>query len=196
MTSNAELDIKACRRKRPYTPREYVLRILWALAGPLFRWSPRPFFGWRRFLLRLFGAEIGQDVHVYPNTVIYLPWNLTLGDQAAVGEWVLVYNLGRVVIGAQATISHRVHLCAGTHDYSDPSLPLIRSGITIGAKAWICADAFVGPGREVGEGAIVGAAAVVINDVPPWTIAVGNPAHSIKARALAGHASDKDNDES
>lgn len=185
MTDKAKLDIEECRGARPYSPREYMLRVLWALAGPLFRWSPRPFFGWRRFLLRLFGAKVGRDAHVYPSTVIYLPWNLTLGDQAAVGEWVLVYNLGPVVIGAQATISHRAHLCAGTHDYSDPNLPLIRSGITIGAQAWVCADAFVGPGREVGEGAIVGAGSVVIRDVPPWTIAAGNPARSIGARVLA-----------
>ena len=155
---------------------------------PLFRFSPRPLFGWRRFLLRLFGARIGRDAHVYPTTRIYIPWNLELGDEASIGEWVLVYNLGLISIGDRATISHRSHLCAGTHDHRDPNLPLLRLPIEIGAQAWVCADAFIGPGRRVGEGAIVGAAAVVVRDVPPWQIVAGNPARFVKPREIVGRS--------
>jgi putative colanic acid biosynthesis acetyltransferase WcaF len=96
----------------------------------------------------------------------------------------LIYNLGPVRIGARATVSHRAHLCAGTHDYRDPALPLLRLPIVIGPQAWVCADAFVAPGCVVGEGAIVGAAAVVVRDVPPWQIVGGNPARVIKQRVL------------
>ena len=159
-------------------------RILWALATPLFRLSPRPLFGWRRALLRLFGARVGRHVHVYPSARIYLPWNLTLGDAASIGEWALIYNLGPITIGDRATISHRAHLCAGTHDYRDPTLPLLRLPIEIGPQAWVCADAFVGPTVRVGEGAIVGAAAVVVRDVAPWQIVAGNPARWIKTRRM------------
>lgn len=154
------------------------------LVTPLFRYSPRPLFGWRRFLLRLFGARVGRQAHVYPSARVYLPWNLTLGAEASIGEWALVYNLGPVEIGAQATVSHRAHLCAGTHDYRDPALPLLRLPIVIGSQAWICADAFIGPNVRVGEGAIIGAAAVVVRDVPPWRIVAGNPARVIKTREL------------
>jgi len=178
------LDIKTCRSRRPYTKSEYVGRVLWALAIPLFRFSPRPFFGWRRMLLRLFGARIGKDAHVYPSTKIYLPWNLILGKEASIGEWALVYNLGPVSIGDRATVSHRAHLCAGTHDYSDPSLPLLRMPIEVGAQAWICSDAFIGPNTRVGEGAIVAAAAVVVKDVQSWKIVAGNPARVIKTRSI------------
>ena len=178
------LEIDTCRSQRPYSIREYLGRVLWALAQPLFRFSPRPLFGWRRFLLRLFGAKIGRNTNIYPSTRIYLPWNLIIGEQASIGEWALIYNLGPVVIGDQATVSHRAHLCAGTHDYSDPTLPLLRIGIEIGARAWICADAFVGPGRRVGEGAVVGGAAVVVTDIPPWTVVGGNPARILKERVL------------
>lgn len=178
------LDIEGCRRLRPYSRGEYLGRILWALTTPLFRLSPRPLFGWRRFLLRLFGAQVGHQVHVYPSAVVYLPWNLTIGDKASIGEWALVYNLGRVTIGARATVSHRAHLCAGTHDYRDPIMPLLRLPIEIGPQAWICADAFIGPNVRIGEGAIVGAAAVVVRDVPNWRIVAGNPAREIKERQL------------
>ena len=178
-------DIEHCRVQRPYSKFEYVGRFLWACAGPLFRWSPRPFFAWRRFLLRLFGAEVGANAHVYPSARVYLPWMLTLGEEASIGEWALIYNLGRVVIGDQATISHRAHLCAGTHDYQSPALPLLRESIVIGPRVWVCADAFVGPGVAVGEGSIVGAGAVLTKDADPWSVLIGNPAKLLKKRRMA-----------
>lgn len=186
---STQVDVDTCRRARPYRIREYIGRGLWSLTLPLFRFSPRPFFGWRRALLRLFGAKVGRLAHVYPSAHIYLPWNLTLGDQSSIGEWALIYNLGPVTIGDRAAISHRAHLCAGTHDYRDPTLPLLRLPIEIGSQAWVCADAFIGPGCRVGEGAVVGAAAVVVSDVAPWQIVAGNPARVIRARvfrSLAG----------
>lgn len=177
-----ELDIATCRNQRPYSRREYVARLLWALVSPLFRWSPRPLFGWRRFLLRLFGAKVGKRVHVYPSAIIYFPWNLAIDDEASIGEWALIYNLGPIMIGERATISHRAHLCAGTHDYRDSTLPLLRLPIDIGAQAWVCADAFIGPNVKIGESAIVGAGSVVVKNVMPWQIVAGNPAKFIKMR--------------
>lgn len=135
-------------------------------------------------MLRIFGAKIGREVHVYPSATIYLPWNLLVGDHASIGEWALIYNLGLVTIGARATVSHRAHLCAGTHDHSDFTMPLVRSPIEVGEQAWICADAYVGPGVTIGEGAVVGACAVVVRDVQAWLIVAGNPAKVVKAREL------------
>lgn len=178
------LDIGAARASRPYSRREYLGRALWALATPLFRCSPRPLFGWRRFLLRCFGARVGRAVHVDPGARIEIPWNLELGNGAAVGAHAWLYSLGPIHIGARATVSHRAHLCAGTHDYTDPSLPLLRTGLAIGADAWICSDAFVGPGVSIGEGAVVGAAAVAMRDVAPWNVVAGNPARFVKMREL------------
>ena len=176
------LDIKENRRTRKYSPGEMTRRVLWTFAQPLFRFSPRPCFGWRRFLLRCFGAKIGRSVHVYPSATIYFPWHLEAGDESAIGEHVFIYNLGRVTLGSRVTISHRAHLCAGTHDHTKPDFPLLRPPIVIGSDAWICADAFVGPGVTVGEGAIVGARAVAMKDVKPRSIVVGNPARESKKR--------------
>ena len=180
----AELDVRSNRAARKYTPREMALRVLWIPGQYLLRLSPRPAYGWRRLVLRTFGAQVGRDVHVHNSTRITMPWNLTIGDWAAVGEDALIYNLGPVTIGDRATVSHRAHLCAGTHDYRRPDLPLLKPPITVGAQAWVCADAFVGPGVIVGEGAIVGAAAVATRHVPPWTIVAGNPAVEVKQRVL------------
>lgn len=151
----------------------------------LFRFSPRPCFAWRCFILCCFGARIGREVHVYATAHVYFPWNLTIGDFSAIGEEALIYNLGPVTIGSRVTISHRAHICAGTHDYTRADLPLLKPPITIGDQAWVCAEAFVGPGVRIGEGAIVGARAVAVRDVPPWTIVAGNPAVPIKQRELS-----------
>jgi putative colanic acid biosynthesis acetyltransferase WcaF len=123
-------------------------------------------------------------VHIYASARIYFPWNLKVGDWSAIGEEALIYNLGPVVIGTKATISHRAHLCAGTHDYSRADLPLLKPPVTIGDQAWVCAEAFVGPGVTVGQGAVVGARAVAVKDVPPWTVVAGNPAQVLKKREL------------
>lgn len=161
-----------------------VSRLFWGFGKMLFRFSPRPFFGWRRMLLRCFGAKVGYHVNIYNSAIIYYPWNLVIGDWSAVGEDALIYNLGLVTVGEKVTISHRAHLCAGTHDYTRPDLPLLKPPIVIENQVWICADAFVGPGVTVGEGAVVGARAVVTKDVEPWTVVAGNPARFLKKREL------------
>ena len=176
------MNIQANRNSKKYDSLEIVKRIFWGLGQLLFRFSPRPFFAWRRFILRLFGAKIGKAVNFYSSTRIYFPWNLTIGAWSAVGEDALIYNLGPVVIGEKVTISQRVHVCAGTHDYTKPDMPLVKTQITIGSQSWICADAFIGPGVNIGEAAIVGARSVVVKDVPAWHIVGGNPAKIIKER--------------
>lgn len=178
------LDIGANRAARKYTRAELVRRVLWAFARLPFRWSPRPLFGWRRLILRAFGARIGRHVHVSNTAVVTMPWNLTIGDWSSVGEHVLIYNLGPVTIGSAVTISQRAHLCAGTHDYTSPAMPLLKPPIVVADQAWICADAFVGPDTRIGEGSVVAARAVVVRDVEAWAVVAGNPARFVKRRVL------------
>jgi putative colanic acid biosynthesis acetyltransferase WcaF len=161
-----------------------ILRLLWSFGKILFRFSPRPFFAWRRVVLQCFGSKIGIHVNIYNSAIIYFPWNLQIDDWSSIGEDALIYNLGPVRIGSRATISHRAHLCAGTHDYRKADLPLLKPPIVIEDHVWICADAFVGPGVRVREGAVVGARAVVVEDVEAWSVVAGNPARFIKKRAM------------
>lgn len=176
------LDIAANRRSRKWNRRELAVRALWELSQPLFRFSPRILWGWRRGMLRLFGARVGRNVHIHPTASVTIPWNLQVEDFVAIGDGVRVYNLGHVFIGRAATLSQGVHLCAGTHDHTRPDLPLIKAEIRIEDGVWVCADAFVGPGVTVASHAIVGARAVAIRDVTPWTIVAGNPARLIRPR--------------
>lgn len=173
------LDIAANRAARKYTRREQMLRILWELARWLLIFSPQPCYRWRRMVLRLFGARVGREARVHQSTVIYMPWNVELGDWSAVGAGVFIYSLGRVRIGHRATVSYRSHVCAGTHDFTDPTLPLIKPAVTIADDAWVGTEAFIGPGVTVGRCAIVAARAVVVKDVEPLTVVGGHPAREI-----------------
>lgn len=175
-----KVDVDANRAARKWSRREQAGRVLWALAWPLFRLSPRPLWGWRRWLLRLFGARVGQQAHIYPTARIVIPWHLDLGAACAVGDRAILYALGPITIGKRATISQGAHLCAGTHDLRDPARPLLKPPIRIGDDAWICADAFIGPGVTIGRGAVAGARAVVVKDVGEDCIVAGNPARFIR----------------
>lgn len=172
---SARADITANRRARKWGWRVQAARVAWALAQPLFRYSPRVLWPWRVWLLRLFGASIGQGVHIYPSVRIAMPWHLCIEDQAAIGDGAILYALGRIHIGPRATVSQYAHLCAGSHDWRDPARPLLRAGIVIGPDAWVCADAFVGPGVMIGAGAILGARAVALRALPAGHIGTGNP---------------------
>jgi putative colanic acid biosynthesis acetyltransferase WcaF len=176
------LDIEANRAARKYSRREQAMRVAWALGRWLIHLSPRPFFGWRRMVLRLFGARVGREARIYSSTLVYMPWNVELGDWAAVGPDVYIYSLGRVRIGNRATLSYRAHVCAGTHDFTDPTLPLLKPSVAIEDDAWVGTEAFIGPGITVGAGAMVAARAVVVKNVAPLTVVGGNPARVIGQR--------------
>ncbi|HUI61547.1 MAG TPA: hypothetical protein VLX90_15065 [Steroidobacteraceae bacterium] len=184
--ATTRIDVRANREARKYTQREQLQRIAWSIGRWLVRLSPRPCFAWRRAVLRLFGARIGARVNIYPSTQLYMPWNVEIGDWSALGEDVLVYSLGKVRIGRNATLSYRAHVCAGTHDLSDPELPLLKPPVCIEDGAWIGTEAFIGPGVTVGRGAVVGARAVVVKDVPALDIVAGNPARQIGRRQFRG----------
>ena len=169
------VDITTNRAQKNWSGRTQFARVLWALTLPLFRLSPRPLWQWRVWLLRRFGGVIGTGVHIYPTVKITMPWHLTIGDQTAVGDGATLYALGRIDIGARATISQNAHLCAGTHDRRDPARPLVKAPIQMGSDAWVCADAFVGPGVTIGAGAILGARSVAMKTLPADHIGVGNP---------------------
>jgi putative colanic acid biosynthesis acetyltransferase WcaF len=182
LNDEQHLDVAANRRAQKWKRNELAARVLWALVHPLFAWSPRVLWGWRRALLRLFGARIGREVHIYPSARIAIPWNLTIGDYSAIGDRAIVYALGEITLAERVTVSQGAHLCAGTHDYRDPTMPLLKPPIFIDRDAWICAEAFIGPGVRIGSRAIVGARCVVMGNVEPGAIMIGNPARLLHRR--------------
>jgi putative colanic acid biosynthesis acetyltransferase WcaF len=132
--------------------------------------------GWRRFLLRRFGARVAAGAHPYPRARIWAPWNLTMEAHSCLADDVVCYCVAPIRIGAHATVSQYSYLCSASHDYRVPEMPLIVAPIVIEPYVWVAADVFVGPGVKIGEGAVVGARSTVLHDVAPWTVVAGAPA--------------------
>lgn len=159
-------------------------RLLWNVCyALLYRLSPRPFHAWRAGLLRLFGAQLGPDCHFYPGSKVWAPWNLICEDGVAVADGAEIYNPAPMHFGSHAIVSQGAFLCGATHDDNDPGFPLLAYTAQVGAYAWVCARASVGPGVSVGEGAVLGLGAVATRDLVAWTVYAGNPAVPIRQRA-------------
>lgn len=145
--------------------------------GPLFRY-------YRSFVLRLWGAKVGERCAIAAGVRIWAPWNLRIGNYVAVANGAELYDVAPISLDDHITISQDAYICTASHDISSRLKPLIMRPINIGSYAWVCARSIVLPGGTIGEGAVVGAGAVVAKDVAPWTVVAGNPAKVVKRRVL------------
>jgi putative colanic acid biosynthesis acetyltransferase WcaF len=183
-------DLGLRERRRGFTGPTFtvgnrVRRVVWMLAWLLLaRWTPPPLRRWRLLLLRAFGAEVSWRASVYSDVRIWAPWNLRMADYATLGREVVCYNIAPVTLGRKAVVSQGAYLCTGSHDYRDPIFPLTARAITICQRAWVCAEAIVGPGVVIADGAILGLGAVATHDLARWTIYTGNPAVAVKQRPV------------
>ena len=155
----------------------------WRLVqATLFAWSPQSLYGWRRFLLRLFGAKVGKNVLVRPSARVTYPWKVSIGDYSWVGDGAVLYALGEIWIGAHTVISQGAYLCTGSHDTASPAFEIYARPVEIGDEVWIAADVFVAPGVYVGHGCVVGARSTVLHDLPRGMVCYGSPARPVRPR--------------
>ena len=166
-----------------HAPPRSFREVLWTLvSSTVFRWVPNRFVGWRRWLLRRFGARIDGTCFVDRTVVVRCPWNLAVGSATVVHHNVILDCMGSVALGSGSRISQYSHLCTRTHDYRDQAMHVLSQPIVVDDFVWIAADAYVGPGVTIGPRTIVGARSSVLGDLPPDVTAVGEPARAIRSR--------------
>lgn len=166
-----------------FSRRNRLARLLWHLVWLLFfRPTPPPFHAWRCWLLRRFGASIGSPCYIYNDVEIWAPWNLQMSAYSTLGRRVICYSMAPISLGERVVVSQGVHLCTGSHDYGSETFQLFARPICINSDAWICAEAFLSPGVTIGDGAVIGARAVVTRDQPAWMVCVGHPCRPLKPR--------------
>ena len=174
------------RHVSPWTTRQKIARVLWwFVQATAWRWSWHTWYGYRRWVLRRFGAKVHPTARLRPSVRLECPWNLRIGANSTVGDRANLYALGVITLGERVTVSQQSHLCAGTHDFTRPDFPLVRPPITLHDDVWIAADAFVGPGVTVGRAAILGARGCAFKDLAPHTVHGGNPARPLGPRPSA-----------
>lgn len=160
-----------------------VARAVWNVTWLLLAsWTPPPLHGWRRFLLRCFGAKIASTARIYGSARIWYPPHLSMGAYSILGWQALCYCQSTVEIQEHAVVSQRSHLCTSTHDADSIDFQLIAKPIVIERYAWVASDAFVGPGVRLREGAVLGGRGAAFNDLEAWTVYGGNPARVLRKR--------------
>lgn len=158
------------------------VELAWILCSGLLVAGFLPGSGWRRSLLRLFGARIGRGVIIKPRVQIKFPWRLRIGDHCWIGEGVWIDNLAQVDLGDHVCLSQGAYLCTGSHDWSSATFDLVLGPIAVGHHAWIGAFARLAPGTQIAPGAVVCMSSLAAGTLDPWTIYRGNPAVAIKPR--------------
>jgi putative colanic acid biosynthesis acetyltransferase WcaF len=161
------------------------VQLWWMVHSTAFRYSPQFAYGFRRFLLRLFGAQVGHKVLVRASAKITYPWKVRIGDYSWVGDEVVLYSLARIDIGAHAVVSQRSYVCAGDHDACLPEFPIRGRPVVIEDGAWIATDVFIAPGVTIHNNAVIGARSSVFKDMPPDMICHGTPCRPIRPRVPA-----------
>lgn len=160
----------------------FTVQLWWIVQGTLFVHSPQFMYGWRCFLLRLFGAHIGKRVLIRPSVRVTYPWRVSIGDNSWIGDYAELYSLGEIEVGENVVISQRSYICAASHDYKTPSFDIYSSKVIIKDQAWLATDVFVSPGVTIGRGVVVGARSSVFSDLPDGMICMGTPARPYKPR--------------
>ncbi|RDV28130.1 colanic acid biosynthesis acetyltransferase WcaF [Alteromonas aestuariivivens] len=164
----------------------FIVQLWWFVSATLFKFSPQFAYGWRRMLLRMFGAKIGKGVIVRPTARITYPWKLSIGDFSWVGDHVELYTLGEISIGRNSVVSQRSYLCTGSHDLKSLSFDIYQQPIVIEDEVWIATDVFVAPGVTIGTGTVIGARSSIFKDVQGGVIYMEKRAVVTKARSENG----------
>jgi putative colanic acid biosynthesis acetyltransferase WcaF len=167
-----------------YRPGSALKRVIWYLTECVFFKSAFPVSSFKRFLLRLFGAHIGQGVVIKPHVRIKYPWFLTVGDHTWIGENVWIDNLGQVDIGAHCCLSQGAMLLCGNHNYKKHTFDLIVGPITLENGVWIGAQSVVCPSVHCGSHAVLSVGSVAQKNLDPYTIYSGVPAQPIRKRDI------------
>ena len=182
--NDAKIDLS--KYQNALSRKHQLIRLLWGITWAIgASWLPRSMgSGWKRLLLRMFGAKMGKNSNVYSSAKVYYPANLVMGDNTCLASDVGCYNVAAVILEDNVTVSQGAYLCTASHDITDPMHPLVTAPIVLKDQSWVGARAFIGMGVSVGQGAVVGASASVYKDVEPWTVVGGNPAKFIKKRII------------
>lgn len=169
--------------KSPFTKKEKIKLAVWLLIqNLLFRMIPHKLNFLRIKLLKLFGANIGNNCFIHPHATIYMPWNLEMGEYSSIDFDVMIYSLDKVKIGNFVSISYKVNINTGSHDIADPEFKLVTKQVTINDGVFVGTETYIAPGVTIDTMAVIGARSVVTKNMPASMICIGHPCVPYKKR--------------
>lgn len=169
-----------------YKPGDRIKILIWYFINVFFFMNPlNPLSGLKCFLLRLFGATVGNGVIIKPAVNIKYPWMLKIGDFSWIGEEVWIDNLTDVVIGSNVCISQGAMLLTGNHNYKLETFDLLTKKIVLEDGVWIGAKSVVCPGTTCKSHSVLAVGSVANKDLEPFIIYQGNPALPVRKRIIS-----------
>lgn len=134
----------------------------------------------------------GNNVHIQEGTAFYSRENIEIGDNVYIGPKNIFFGYGGISVGSGSILAHNVEIHTRNHNYDSEDLESIPydkvyvyKPVVIEENVWIGAHVKISPGVTIGEGSVIGLGAVVTKDIPPYSIAGGNPAKVIKQRDIS-----------
>ncbi|CAN5398319.1 colanic acid biosynthesis acetyltransferase WcaF [soil metagenome] len=160
---------------------------LWHFINTLIFMNPlNPSSNLRVFILRCFGAKIGQGVAMNkPNINIKYPWKLTIGNHVWIGERSWIYNMDEIIIGDNVNIAQGAMLLTGNHNYKSIEFDVFTKSIVIEEGVFIGAFSMVCPGVICKSHSVLAVNSVAKADLEPYTIYEGNPARPVRKRTIS-----------
>ncbi|MCK5003479.1 MAG: WcaF family extracellular polysaccharide biosynthesis acetyltransferase [Candidatus Aminicenantes bacterium] len=169
-----------------YKPGSLARRSLWYFISMIFFKNSFPFPQvFKRTLLKIFGAKLGENIILKPSVNIKYPWFFSAGDNVWIGEKVWIDNLAKVSIGDNVVLSQGAFLLTGNHDYKKETFDLMLGEIKIEEGVWVGANSLVTQNVKLGSHSVIGAGSVVTKDTKPYSIYHGNPAAFLKKRVIS-----------
>ena len=141
----------------------------------------------RVWLYRCFLGKLGRSPLVDQGIYFRYPRRVFIADDVSINRGCEFFPSAQIKTGTITVLDHvaigpNVRFYAASHDYWTLALDDVAAPIVVDRNVWIGADSIILPGVTIGEGAVIGAGSVVTKDVPPYTVAVGNPARVVKSR--------------
>lgn len=130
----------------------------------------------------------GRNLFVHPLVTFYYPANVAIGENVFINRGALFMAPVPITIGDNALIGPYTMFNSSSHRYKARGTPIDQQGhrygeITIENDVWVGGHACILAGVTLGEGAVVGAGAVVTKSVPSYTVVAGVPAQVIGERS-------------
>jgi len=184
-SANIPVDLSTPDNTNLVRGRSLWIEALWILVGaPIVASKVIVSIKFRCWLLRLFGADIGVNVHMKPGVRVKFPWYLSIGDHCWIGEDVWFDNLAPITIAPHVCVSQGAYLCTGNYDWTKSNMRLFSRPIILERGSWVGARSVVSPGVTVGEGAVLTIGSVAIKSLASYGVYMGNPAVYVRDRVV------------
>lgn len=165
--------------------KNYIFSFLITLVNfisELFTLNFKPFIIIRSFLLKLLGIKINKNCFIDSGFRFLYPKNITIGKNVSLGHYNRIWAFNKVIIGDYVQTAIGLTIVSGGHHTNDFSPKTQNQEIVLEGENWIGANVTILGGVTIGRGTIIGAGSVVVRNLPPYTICVGNPCKVLRKR--------------